>query len=180
MRYAGVCVTGTVDRVDVNAHGQALVIDYKHKGPSGFFAEYAAFPDGGRKPDEPLVLPRRIQSLLYAQVVRRAFPQLEVVGALYLGTRGTHELSGVVAEAQEDLVFGKTLSARRHQRVCVSRSDTFGLEEGAGMDALLDACEQAVAAAVERLSSGDIEARPIDASACAYCPVLSCERRMRA
>lgn len=178
--YAGVRVTGTVDRIDVNAHGQALVIDYKHKGPTGFFAEYAALPEGGRQPGDPLALPRRIQSLLYAQVVRQAFPKLEVVGALYLGTRGSHDLSGAVAEGQADLVFGGKLSSRRSPRVVVPAGDTFGLHDSSGMAALLDATEQAVATHVERLREGRIAADPVDASACAYCPVLNCERRTNA
>ena len=46
------------------------------------------------------------------------------------------------------------------------------------MDALLDACEEAIAAKLERLLAGDIEANPIDAHACDYCPVLNCERRL--
>ena len=31
VEYAGAQFTGSIDRVDVNAHGQALIIDYKHK-----------------------------------------------------------------------------------------------------------------------------------------------------
>jgi hypothetical protein len=46
------------------------------------------------------------------------------------------------------------------------------------MRALLDATEQAVAQKVELLRAGRIEADPLDANACSYCPVLNCERRM--
>jgi hypothetical protein len=118
--------------------------------------------------------------LLYAQVVRQAFPKLEVVGALYLGTRGSHDLSGAVAEGQADLVFGGKLSSRRSPRVVVPAGDTFGLHDSSGMAALLDATEQAVATHVERLREGRIAADPVDASARAYCPVLNCERRTNA
>lgn len=199
--YAGVGVTGTVDRIDINAHGQAVIIDYKHKGPAGFFAEYAAFGRDGAT--QEFVLPRRIQALLYAQVVRRAFPDLRVVGALYLGTRGTHELSGAVSEDQADAVFGGNLGPRRAKQVVVGRHQAFALadQEGleappdatsqavvqpnpdgqpapAGMDAFLDATEEAIARKVDRLREGHIEAEPIDAAACSFCPVTNCERRL--
>lgn len=175
--YAGVRVTGTVDRIDVNPSGQAVVIDYKHKGPNGFFAEYAAFGRSGD--EEDFVLPRRIQALLYAQVVRRAFPDLRIVGALYLGTRGTHELSGAVAEAQADALFGTSLGSRRAKQVIIGDNDLFGQEGQRGMNAYLDAVEDAIARKVERLREGHIEAEPLDASACAYCPVSNCERRLQ-
>ncbi len=176
--YAGVRVTGTVDRIDINGQGQAVIIDYKHKGPTGFFAEYAAFGGKGVQEDE-FVLPRRIQSLLYAQVVRRAFSDLRVVGALYLGTRGSHELSGVVDEAQADAIFGDTLGPRRAMQVVVDRSQSFGQEGEAGINALLDATEEAIARKVDRLREGHIEAAPCDAKACLFCPVSNCEKRLQ-
>jgi hypothetical protein len=176
-RYAGVAVTGTVDRIDVNAQGKAVIIDYKHKGPAGFFAEYAAFDKDGPQ-DDGFVLPRRIQSLMYAQIVQRAFPDLEVVGALYLGTRGTHALSGAVDELFCDAVFGGHLTKAGAKQASVPRDNDFGQQGARGMRALLDATEQAVAQKVELLRAGRIEADPLDANACSYCPVLNCERRM--
>ena len=176
--YAGVRVTGTVDRIDINSQGQAVIIDYKHKGPTGFFAEYAAFSGKDDQEDE-FVLPRRIQSLLYAQVVRKAFPDLRVVGALYLGTRGTHELSGAVDEAQADPIFGDALGPRRARQVVVERSQSFGQESETGMNALLDATEESIARKVDRLREGHIEAEPCDAKACLFCPVSNCERRLQ-
>jgi hypothetical protein len=47
------------------------------------------------------------------------------------------------------------------------------------MQALLDACEEAIAGRIERLLAGDIEACPLEVGACSYCPVLNCERRLR-
>ena len=46
------------------------------------------------------------------------------------------------------------------------------------MEALLDSCEELIAARLERLLAGDIEAAPLDAAACQFCPVLNCERRL--
>ncbi|MDO4848328.1 MAG: PD-(D/E)XK nuclease family protein [Coriobacteriia bacterium] len=185
VEYAGVRITGTVDRIDVDAHGQAAVIDYKHKGDRGFPAEYDAFgPEGaeamfGQGGD--IALPRRVQSLIYGQVVRRAFPGLKVTAAVYLCTKGAHELAGAVDAEAVDAVFGEAgLGRGRAARLEVPRSLDLGRGgEGAprGMGALLDACEEAIAAKLERMRAGDIEARPIDDHACQYCPVLNCEKR---
>ena len=178
MEYAGVLLTGTVDRIDVDAHGQAVVIDYKHKSDAGFAREYDAFA-AGVEPGS-FSLPRRVQSLIYAQVVRRAFPDLTVRAALYLCTKGAHALAGAVDENLADVVFGERgLSSRRLPSVAVPRGESFGLAGARGMEALLDASEEAIAQRMGRLMEGDIEANPIDAEACQFCPVLNCERRLR-
>ena len=180
VEYAGVRLTGTVDRVDVDAHGQAVVIDYKHKSPAGFTGEYDAFgPDG---PGGVLVLPRRVQSLIYAQVVRRAHPELRVRGAVYLCTKGDHAIAGAVDEGLLDLVFGAHApSPRRAPRVAVPRTSTFGQVTGTcGLEALLDAVEGAIAERLRGLTEeGHIEADPVDAKACEWCPVLNCTRRLQ-
>ncbi|OUO34669.1 PD-(D/E)XK nuclease family protein [Olsenella sp. An290] len=179
VEYAGVRLTGTVDRVDVDAHGQAVVIDYKHKADAGFAGEYDVFPKGGA-PASGFELPRRVQSLIYGQVIRRAFPDLTVRAAVYLCTRGAHALAGAVDENVVDNVFGERPPARgRAERLCVPRAATFGRAGESGMEALLDACEEAIASAISRLLAGDIEAAPKDADACLFCPVLNCERRLR-
>ena len=179
VEYAGARLTGTVDRVDVDAHGQAVVIDYKHKSDARFAAEYDAFPQEGAPCGEP-ALPRHVQSLVYGQVIRRAFPDLKVRAAVYLCTKGGHEIAGAVDENLLERVMGAHApGGRRAPRLAVPRDATFGREGERGMDALLDACEEAVAAAVARMLDGDIEARPRDAAACDFCPVLNCERRLR-
>ena len=177
--YAGVRLTGTVDRIDVDAHGQAVVIDYKHKSDAGFAGEYDVIPKEGFAPGAPVV-PRRVQSLIYAQVVRRAFPQLTVRGAMYLCTKGSHALAGAVDENLVDNVFGaRQPSSSRLPRVSVARDEALGRAGERGMEALLDACEEAIAGRIERMLDGDIEAAPLDADACLFCPVLNCERRIR-
>ncbi len=179
VEYAGVRLTGTIDRIDVDAHGQAVVIDYKHKSDVGFAGEYDVFPAQGADPGA-LALPRRVQSLVYGQVVRRAFPQLKVRAAVYLCTKGAHAIAGAVDENLVDNVFGsRPPSAQRLARLAVPVGACFGREGERGMEALLDACEELVAARIERMLSGDIEAAPVDADACLFCPVLNCERRLR-
>lgn len=176
--YAGAWIRGTVDRVDVSAHGGAVVIDYKHRRGPGLAGEYAALaPDAG---DGGFSLPRHVQSLMYGQVIRRHYPDLHVVGAVYLTTGGTsHALSGAVDADQAEAVFGSYLPSKRTlETIAVARDERFGTGDERGMDALLDATEEAVAEAVARMLAGDIEAHPVDARACDWCPVMNCERRL--
>ena len=70
------------------------------------------------------------------------------------------------------------LGASRVDCVSVGAGETFSGAEGKGFAALLDATEQAIAAKVERLREGHVEAEPIDAEACSFCPVANCERRL--
>ena len=191
VEYAGVELMGTVDRIDVDAHGQAAVIDYKHKSDNGFAGEYDVFSEKAPRPavGASFSAPRRVQSLIYGQVVRRAFPNLTVRSATYLCTKGAHALAGAVDEDAADNVFGEhPVSARRGESVLVGRAERFGtgasagaaeaVEAPDGMSSLLDATEEAIGAAMERLRAGDIEAHPLDAAACQFCPVLNCERRL--
>lgn len=169
--YAGVDLNGRIDRVDVDGHGNAIVIDYKHKGWRTFSQEHDALGGGGAG-GEGLVLPRRVQALAYAQVVRRMFPQLKIVGALYLCTTGDepdrHVLAGAVADHLAEGVTG------RHRR-SLERVAVPGGHEG--FEALLDACEAQVQEALGHLLAGDIAANPKDDKACEWCPVERCAMR---
>lgn len=171
VEYAGAYFTGTVDRIDVNPHGSAVIIDYKHKSPVGFANEYDALQEGVLAGE---ALPNRVQSLIYAQVVRRAFEGgLHLAGTVYLSTKSPHALAGAADENVVDQVFGK-VSSRRLPKVAVPR-DAAG---GSGMDALLDRTEELVAQQVEQMLAGNVEARPRDKGSCDFCPVMQCERRM--
>lgn len=174
--YAGVDFVGTIDRVDVDAHGRAVVIDYKHKGALGFAAEYDAFTDGSPATADALVLPRRVQSLIYAQVVRRMFPQLKVVGAVYLSTKGgarnQHEIAGVLDANAADMVMGRGLTDKRWERLVAGGMGKLSFEE------LLDETERRIAEKIALLVQGHIEAEPVDKHACEWCPVANCERRL--
>lgn len=176
VRYAGVDFVGSIDRVDVDAHGRAVVIDYKHKGALGFAAEYDVFPHGSPEGTDALELPRRVQSLIYAQVVRRLFPELKVVGAVYLSTQGgprrLHEIAGALDANAADQVMGPGLSDRRWAHLVAGGLGKIGFEE------LLDETERLVAQRIARLVEGHIEANPVDDHACAWCPVANCERRL--
>lgn len=188
IEYAGARLVGTIDRVDVDAHGLAVVIDYKHKGVNGFTKEYDAFANKPHDLGDTLKELRRVQSLIYAQVVRRAHPELHVVGAVYLCTRDDHALAGAVDANQAERIYGQDLSKARAAAVCVDPTDDFGRREQAkaagsnwdgdtGLDGLLDACEEAIAPRIAELRAGVIEANPLDEISCQWCPVLNCEKR---
>jgi hypothetical protein len=148
-----------------------VIIDYKHKSPQGFAAEYDALQEGVL---EGTVLPGRVQSLIYAQVVRRAFEgRLRLVGTVYLATRSPHALAGAADEEVADLVFGR-LSSRRAPQVSVPAAP----DGTPGMGQLLDRTEELVAEQVSRMLAGQVEARPRDRHSCDFCPVTQCERRV--
>ena len=190
MEYAGAWICGTIDRVDVDAHQQAVVIDYKHKGPNGFAKEYGVTPvhaaadapqgEADEQRAAPYGLPRRVQSLIYGQVVRRMHPELKVRAAVYLGTRGSHAVGGAILGNSIDRVLGSHAPARDSSlsAYVVSDSDPYGIEGEHGMEAYLDATEAAIAEKVAQLLAGNVEANPLDAAACSFCPVMNCERRL--
>ena len=170
--YAGADLVGTIDRIDVDAEGRALVIDYKHK--SGLFDEYALKPRGyDLASQDEFVLPRRVQTLVYASVARRLLEGtgIHVVGAVYLGTRGNHQIAGAVGMRDVDDVWGGDIREAQAGRV------TLPVKGARDFDELLDRTEERIAEAVARMRAGVVDADPIAPDACAWCPVLDCERR---
>ncbi len=83
--YAGVPFGGRIDRVDVDAEGRAVVIDYKHRGDVNPFRLKASDVVA----NDERWLPAHTQTLIYAQAVRRALG-LDTRGALYFSTKGKH------------------------------------------------------------------------------------------
>lgn len=174
--YAGVDLVGSIDRVDVAPDGTAVIVDYKHKSPFGFADEYDVFGKEGCADAASFELPRRVQSLIYAQVLRRLMPELHVIGAVYLSTRENarhqHALAGVV----EGAAATKVLSPEDASEPRLARFEAG--HGNIGLDEVLDLTEERIASALGRLREGRIEADPKDARACSYCPVHLCERRL--
>ncbi len=151
-----------------------MIVDYKHRSPTRF-ADYDAF----RGDFDRQALPRHVQSLIYAQVVRRMHPEIKLMGALFLCTKGDHALAGACAESQVDRVLGcvdKPAPASRHASMGIAGAQG-GAEE---FWEYLDDVEAMVAEKISDLLAGRIEADPVDADACSYCPVLHCDKRMGA
>lgn len=169
--YAGADFVGTIDRIDVDEHGRALVIDYKHK--SRLFEEYALSGRDEADWDAGFALPGRVQTLIYAGIARQLLSDagVELVGAVYLSTKGVHEIAGALTAHDAAAVLGSDVGEKRLERVCVP------VPGARSFDELLDRTEEAVAAVIERMLAGEVDARPSSPKACAWCPVLSCERR---
>lgn len=159
VEYAGYRVMGKIDRIDVDGRGRAVIVDYK----SSLSADYDLYEPqkkGGALQEG------KIQTLVYAQALRRMLG-LEVVGALYVCYGRSPKVAGALDRSIEPAEV-----AGLRAETCVYRGD-FGDE----FSSLLDATEERIAAALDRLMEGRIEARPSSSKACSYCPEISCPKR---
>ena len=166
--YAGRALRGSVDRIDVDDKGRAVVVDYKGAIGHGSSSPYLLV---SRRADEQegFVLPGKIQALVYAQIVRREMG-LDVVGALY-ANYGTGSAAGAVDDRVIEPASAR-LAGPSAQRSCLSRTGF------ASFAALLDEVEERVGRALDAMEAGEIAACPRTPDACSYCPVAVCEKRM--
>lgn len=178
VEYAGAQFTGSIDRVDVNAHGQALIIDYKHKGTNDLKAYSAKLSLDSELSKE--ILPRHVQSAIYAQIMRKQFTkyELEPVAAIYLGTKEQKDkpsfaLAGMATEAATEHIWNIHPEDKklRDQAVMVVSQNSAEFTD------YLDAWENLIAQKVQAMLSGDVRANPCDKDACRYCPVKLCDKR---
>lgn len=178
VEYAGAQFTGSIDRVDVNAHGQALIIDYKHKATKDLKAYSAKLSLDSELSKE--VLPRHVQSAIYAQIMRKQLTKykLEPVAAIYLGTKEQKDkpsfaLAGVATEAATEHIWNMNPEDKklRDQAVMVVSQNSAEFAD------YLDAWESLIAHKVQAMLSGDVRANPCDKDACKYCPVKLCDKR---
>lgn len=178
VEYAGAQFTGSIDRVDVNAHGQALIIDYKHKATKDLKAYSAKLSlDSELSKD---ILPRHVQSAIYAQIMRKQLTKykLEPVAAIYLGTKEQKDkpsfaLAGMATEAATEHIWNMNPEDKklRDQAVMVVSQNSAEFAD------YLDAWESLIAQKVQAMLSGDVRANPCDKDACKYCPVKLCDKR---
>ena len=178
VEYAGAQFTGSIDRVDVNAHGQALIIDYKHKGTKDLKAYSAKLSLDSELSKE--ILPRHVQSAIYAQIMRKQLTKykLEPVAAIYLGTKEQKDkpsfaLAGMATEAATEHIWNIHPEDKklRDQAVMVVSQNSAEFAD------YLDAWESLIAQKVQAMLSGDVRANPCDKDACKYCPVKLCDKR---
>lgn len=203
--YAGCALQGTVDRIDVDNNGRAVIIDYKSslnaeyqlhdpkltkpapKSAAKASAKVASQPtdDATADPNEPAVfeLPQKIQAIIYAQVVRELLG-LEVVGALYINPIKMQVMGAYDARVLSGGVLSPSGSAAQSMRADIlfrKSSDNYASELPypgiASMDELLDTCEEYIARELVKLKSGYIPIDPISEHVCAHCPVLNCPAR---
>lgn len=167
--YAGFKVNGTIDRVDVDGFGRAVIIDYKGAvGKAYALRENVEKQSGESEASDSenhveFILPRKVQTLIYAQAVRKTMG-LEPVGAIYLSYGKDQGISGAFDHSVLDP--GKDLLGI-DAALCGTRD--FG--------SLLDEVEEMVATRLSSLLAGEIPACPRDADACTYCPVTVCSVR---
>ena len=178
IEYAGAQFTGSIDRVDVNAHGQALIIDYKHKNTKDLKAYSAKLSLDSELSKE--ILPRHVQSAIYAQIMRKQLTKykLEPVAAIYLGTKEQKDkpsfaLAGMATEAATEHIWNMHPEDKklRDQAVMVVSQNSAEFAD------YLDAWENLIAQKVQAMLSGDVRANPCDKDACKYCPVKLCDKR---
>lgn len=178
VEYAGAQFTGSIDRVDVNAHGQALIIDYKHKATKDLKAYSAKLSLDSELSKE--ILPRHVQSAIYAQIMRKQLTKykLEPVAAIYLGTKEQKDkpsfaLAGMATEAATEHIWNIHPEDKklRDQAVMVVSQNSAEFAD------YLDAWESLIAQKVQAMLSGDVRANPCDKDACRYCPVKLCDKR---
>ena len=176
VEYAGRPLGGRIDRVDVDAEGRAMVIDYKHRMDVNAFKladPTVAKRDGTVPADDPDWLPEHTQSLIYAQALRHSELALDTRGALYFSTKGgAPAMRGAVAEefAEVEPGDGRVPGLR-------SGFPDAGHGGGMGFDELLDRVEETIARKLDALEAGDIAAAEKPGARCAFNHDLGFERR---
>lgn len=167
--YAGNTLHGTIDRVDVNEKGQAVVIDYKGSVSSEYaYGESSEISWAPRcDTEKALILPHKVQTLLYAQALRREL-DLEVVGALYI----SYGHKNVVSGAYDQRILGPANIPGIQPDLCAACS-----ESARSFASVLDQAEESISCVLSRLSEGFIEPHPRGKDPCGFCPVTACEAR---
>ena len=168
--YAGCPMVGTVDRVDVDDAGHAVIFDYKGSAKT-------AQDIAGKN----VANPGKVQTRIYAQMVKRELG-LEVVGAFYVSYGKAHKMAGA-ADARV-LEAAHLPGAKADGIWCALADPPGGVEAAESFDQLtfatmLDETERVVAQAVERMDAGDIAPNPAAPEVCEYCSVAACPRRAK-
>lgn len=166
--YAGCLLRGSVDRIDVNDRGQAVVIDYK----GSLTADYALASASPAAQAAGAMLPHKVQALAYAQVARRVLG-LDVVGALYV----SYGRRGRATGAYDRTVLGELDIPGIDVEACGVPGPAAEALGATTFVELVDAVEEGVAAAARSLAAGLVPPDPRGTDPCGYCPVLACERR---
>lgn len=175
--YAGALLRGTIDRVDADEGGRALVIDYKggvYPGHGVPRAKKDGLPAGWP-------LPLHSQALMYAAALDRATGgELRPVGAVYLSyssptVRGF--VDGDLGVAVESGLVERHDLCPPPEQGADEDTDGAGRPTG-GFGALMARLEAEAAEALARLFDGCIEPSPrFSKDSCDRCLVTWCQKR---
>ena len=178
--YAGIRLHGTIDRVDVDGQGHALVIDYKGGLATGY--ELPRPPHGEDELPEGVdpMLPLHSQALMYATALMRGADQeqLTPTGAIYL-SYAKNAVRGFIDPTAFAPASAMLLPERGNpiNQGSLVRPQPDG---SSGVLALLAHVEGVAAEAVGRLRDGDIEPRPrFGKLSCDRCPLTTCPKRVK-
>lgn len=162
--YAGVYLRGSIDRIDLDTEGRAIIVDYK----SSLSPNYNLL---SASEEDTFALPPKVQTLIYAQVARKLL-NLDVIGALYVHTQRPGSGKPLACGAYDD----RPLSSDDLLKIS-DKGNALSKSPFTSFEALLDEVENMIAARLNQLKQGVIEASPQSKDACTYCPVISCEGR---
>lgn len=159
-RYAGFAISGMVDRIDEQLDGEGFyIIDYKGF-ITGFSCGEAEFEtvhteDSGARFD-PNILPSHVQTLIYAQVVRRILGDKPCAAALY---------TSYTAKSSKGLVVGAfSTSVEGFNAISNARSRVDG-----NFGDFLDMVEEAIAERMTGIHDSYIGIEPQSKDSCKYC-----------
>lgn len=163
--FGSIRLHGTVDRIDEDGAGHALVVAYRGAVGDDYNAPRAK---QGQDPAEVDRLPQHCQTLIYAAALQRLRPGTVAVGALYVSYNRARIKGFLDGSASCLLDFAS------------DGGDVIGrTESGAnGFQDLLAYLEREVGEAMDRLRDGDTSPRPrFNARSCAFCSVTGCPKR---
>lgn len=176
--YAGVKITGSVDRIDVDAQGRAVIIDYKGGVSENYSLKKLMEGEGS------------LQALIYAGVIQRKLG-LQVIGTIYISYKkgdvaGAYDGSIIegahLPTAIKGCTFYPMVNAASATHDGFEEKDGEGSAEGdtspgpKTFQDLIDLAEDQSAALISRMMAGHVEPTYSEA-ACAYCPRTSCPER---
>lgn len=162
--YAGVSLCGSIDRIDVDGKGRAIIVDYKSS--LGKHYHLLAETEEGAS----FELPPKVQTLIYAQVARKLLG-VKPVGALYLHTQRSNSQPQLCGAYDDHLFSPEDLLGVNAKNNALSQSSFGSFEE------LLDEVEDRIAEHLASLVEGNIAVSPRSSKVCEWCPVISCEGR---